>query len=88
MILNVEAKPNARKNEFSIINDNTIKVRIKAPPVEGKANEAIIEYLSEIFQTSKSKITLLKGTTSKFKRFEIAIDDSAIYAITKPPLNK
>ncbi len=83
MVLNVEAKPNARKNEFSIVNENTIKVRIKAQPVDGKANEAIIEYLSEIFQVSKSKIALLKGATSKFKRFEIAVDESAVYAVTK-----
>jgi len=74
MILNVEAKPNAKKNEHVVVNENTLKVRIKAPPVDGKANEAIIEYLSEILKLPKSKITLLKGTTSKFKRFEIEIE--------------
>jgi len=74
MIINVEAKPNARKNEYAVINENTIKVRIKARPVDGKANEALIAYLSEILGIAKSKITLLKGTTSKFKRFEIDIE--------------
>jgi uncharacterized protein (TIGR00251 family) len=74
MILNVEAKPNAKKNEYAVVNENTIKVRIKAPPVDGKANEAIIAYLSEILKIPKSKISLLKGTTSKFKRFEIDIE--------------
>jgi uncharacterized protein len=74
MILNVEAKPNAKKNEYSVVNGNTIKVRIKAPPVDGKANEAIVAYLSEILKIPKLKISLLKGTTSKFKRFEIDIE--------------
>lgn len=71
MILHVEAKPNAKKNEYSIINENTIKIKIKAPPVDGKANEAIIEYLSEILKLPKSKIRLLKGNTSKYKQFQI-----------------
>lgn len=74
MILHIEAKPNARKNEYSIVNENTLKLRIKAAPVEGKANEAIIEYLSEIFKVPKSKIIMLKGATSKYKRFEIPFE--------------
>lgn len=74
MILHIEAKPNARKNEYSIINENTLKLRIKAPPVEGKANEAIIEYLSEILKVPKSKIVMLKGATSKYKRFDIPVE--------------
>jgi uncharacterized protein (TIGR00251 family) len=81
MILNVEAKPNAKKNEYSVINENTIKVRIKAPPVDGKANEAIIEYLSEILGIAKSKIILLKGTTSKYKRFEVDAEEKLIKKI-------
>jgi uncharacterized protein (TIGR00251 family) len=48
-----------------------LKIKISAPPVDGKANEAIIEYLSEIFQIPKSKIILQKGSSGRFKRFEI-----------------
>jgi uncharacterized protein (TIGR00251 family) len=75
MILHVEAKPNAHKNDYEIINENTLRIRIKAPPVEGKANEAIIAYLSEILHIPKSKIVLLKGAAAKYKQFEVAIEN-------------
>lgn len=82
MILFVEAKPNAKKNQIEVLTDNTIKVRISAPPVDGKANEAIIEYLSVIFKIPKSDIKLLKGSSSKYKRFEIlANNDEDIKSI-------
>lgn len=75
MILHVEAKPNARKNEYEIINEHTLKLKIKAPPVEGKANDAIVAYLSEILHIPKSKIILLKGAAAKYKQFEVAVDN-------------
>lgn len=78
MILHVEAKPNARKNEYEVVNEITLKIRIKAVPAEGKANNAIIAYLSEILQIPKSKITLLKGATAKYKQFEVAVDSLGV----------
>ncbi len=75
MILHVEAKPNAHKNDYEIINKNSLRIRIKAPPVEGKANEAIVAYLSEILHIPKSKIVLLKGAAAKYKQFEVAIEN-------------
>ncbi len=81
MILFIEAKANARKNQIEVLSDNTLKIRITAPPVDGKANEAIIEYLSEIFEIAKSDIVLLKGGSSKYKRFEIFADDEDIQSV-------
>ncbi len=78
MILNVEVKPHAGKNEYFILNEHTIKIRIKALPVAGKANEAIIEYLSEILDLPKSKIILQKGATSKYKRFDVKASEEYI----------
>lgn len=78
MILFVEAKPNARKNEIEVLSDNTLKIKIAAPPVDGKANVAIIKYLSEIFEIPKSDIVLEKGNTGKFKRFYIKCKDDEI----------
>lgn len=60
MILFVEAKPNAKKNQIEVLSDNTLKVRITAIPLDEKANETIIEYLSEIDKIPKSDIKLLK----------------------------
>ncbi len=46
-------------------------VSVKAPPVEGKANDAVILALAEYFQVSRSQVRLVSGSTSKRKVFEI-----------------
>ena len=51
--------------------DEYIKVKIMARAVEGKANKAIIEYLSEIFKVSKSKIIIASGEKSSIKTIQI-----------------
>ncbi len=78
MIIFVEAKPNAKKNQIKVISNNRLKVFVNAPPVDGKANEAIIKYLSEVLNISKSKIKLLKGETNKFKKIEISVTETEL----------
>lgn len=75
MILKIEAKPNSKKNTIEIVDNFTLKVRIASPPVEGRANKVLIEYLSEILEISKSKIHLLKGQSSKFKWIKIDLEE-------------
>ena len=58
--------------------DGSIKVRIKAPPVDGKANKYLVEFLAGYFGLSKSKVRLLKGETNQFKTLEIEADELAI----------
>jgi uncharacterized protein (TIGR00251 family) len=81
MILFVEAKPNSKKNQIEVVSKNMLKIKISAPPVDGKANEAIIEYLSEIFKIPKSKIILQKGSSGRFKRFEIFANNEDIIKV-------
>lgn len=58
--------PNAKKNE--IINENgIIKIKITAQPIDGKANKALIEFLSKTFKIPKTAINIVKGETSKEK---------------------
>lgn len=47
------------------------KVHVKEPPVGGRANTAVIKVLAKYFETTSSFVTLVKGTTSKSKVFEI-----------------
>lgn len=70
MQLRLQIKPNARKNEISV--GNVIVVRIKAPPVDGKANRELIEYLSEVFGIPKSGMEIIRGESSKFKTISIS----------------
>jgi uncharacterized protein (TIGR00251 family) len=81
MILFIEAKPNSKKNQIEVVSENMLKIKISAPPVDGKANEAIIEYLSEIFKIPKSKIILQKGSSGRFKRFEIVANNEEILKV-------
>lgn len=78
MKLRIKVKPNSKTNEIICEADGSWKIKIKAPPVEGKANKYLIEYLSEVLQVSKSKITLLKGETNSFKTLEIDAEEQHV----------
>ena len=70
--LAIRVQPRAKKNEISgILSDGTIKVRLTAPPVEGKANLALIDFLSAALQVPKSKIEILAGHSGRNKLVSI-----------------
>lgn len=71
MKVSIRVKANARKNEVKQIDPNRYEVRVTAPPVEGKANEKVIELLAEYFGKPKRCVTILRGETSKNKIIEI-----------------
>lgn len=76
MKLFVSIVPNARSNEVvGWENDPrsgmVLKVRITAPPVEGKANAAVREFLAETLGLSKSAVVLERGSSSRLKLFTI-----------------
>jgi hypothetical protein len=66
--LAIRVTPRAKRNEVSeILEDGTIKIRITAPPVEGKANRALIEFLAEILDVPGSQIEIVAGDTGRDK---------------------
>ena len=76
MKLRVRATPNARQSEMIGWEDDAqagriLRVRIAAPPVDGKANAALRDFLAKSLNLSKSKVVLEKGNSSRFKTFEI-----------------
>ena len=66
IIINLKISPNASKNEI-IKNGDEIKIKLTAQPIEGKANKALIEFLSKELKIPKPSIIILKGETSKDK---------------------
>ena len=66
LIINIKIIPNSSKNDI-IIEDEFIKVKVTAQPIENKANRALIEFLSKEFKIPKTSIEILKGETSKEK---------------------
>jgi len=72
LLLRLKVQPKASKDEFCEVMDNSLKVRITAPPVEGKANRHIIKFLARQFKVSRSQIEQISGVTSREKRFKVS----------------
>ncbi len=71
LILNVRVQPRAASDAFAEHNDEYIKIRTTAPPVDGKANEHLIAYMASAFKVAKSGIRLLSGKKGRNKRLLI-----------------
>ena len=71
MILTVRVIPRASKTEISGRRDDAIVVRLAAPPVEGAANDALVEYLAHLFDRPTRDISIVSGLTSRNKRVRI-----------------
>lgn len=71
IIIEVRVLPRSSKKEVSGVVDNVVKVKLTAPPVDGAANEQLIEVLSKQFSVKKSSIIILKGETAKRKTVKI-----------------
>ncbi len=69
--LEVKALPGASRNEVVGTMANAVKIKLRAPPVEGRANEALIEFLAETLGVHHRAITLERGDTSRLKLLRI-----------------
>jgi uncharacterized protein (TIGR00251 family) len=76
MNISIKVKPGSKKEGISVEN-NILIVRVHAPAVDGKANEALIRVLSEFLDISKSQIAIISGHTSRMKRIEIPEQSAA-----------
>ncbi|MBT3581372.1 YggU family protein [bacterium] len=66
--LKVKLKPNSKENKIKeILSDGTVKIQVKAPALENKANQELICFLGQLFKVAKSHIEIVKGRTSSFK---------------------
>ena len=71
VILKVRVQPRASKDEIAGLVEGALKVRLRAPAVENRANEALIEFLAELLKTAKSAVRIQSGVQSRSKRVEI-----------------
>ena len=75
-VVAVHAQPGAKRSEISGLHGGRLKVRIAAPPLEGRANEALIDFLAQRLGLSRSKLRVLKGLQGRTKLVEIADTES------------
>ena len=76
LVLHIKIVPNSSKNDI-ILEEEFIKIKITAQPIENKANKALIEFLSKQFRIPKTSIEILKGETSKEKTLLFKTNDKA-----------
>ena len=70
--LAIRVTPRASRNEISeILSDGTVKIRLTAPPAEGKANKALIEFLAHVLGVPASRIEIVAGATGRDKLVSI-----------------
>ena len=88
--LAVRAQPGAKKTAITGVYGEgasaQLKVAVHAPPIEGRANQALIEFLAEYFSLSRKNVELLTGETSRSKVFLLRglTPENAHDALSKP----
>ena len=70
--LEVQIQPRSSRNQIVGEQDGRLKIKLTAPPVEGEANQALINYLAQLLQVPKKNVKLLKGESARHKLIEIS----------------
>lgn len=72
MILELYVQPGAKRSEFAGRHGERLKIRLAAPAVEGKANEALVEFLAHYYHVPRRSVRIASGLRSRRKRVVIA----------------
>ena len=67
----VRVQPGASKNEIVGLQEDALKIRISAPPVEGKANKALVQFLAEQLTVKRSQVEILSGHATRRKTIHV-----------------
>ncbi|MFA5368026.1 MAG: DUF167 domain-containing protein [Dehalococcoidia bacterium] len=87
--LTLHIHPNAKRNEVLGFEDGILRLKIAAPPVEGKANKELISFLGKTLGIRKSGVTIDRGETSKVKIVTVlGIDREQIYEMIEAARKK
>jgi len=76
--LRLHIQPGAKKTEVVGLHGEALKIRLAAPPVDGKANACLLAYLADRLGVAKSAVSLLSGDSSRAKRVRVTGIDSAV----------
>lgn len=73
VVIALYVQPSAKKTEVVGEHDGALKIKLAAPPVDGKANLAVTKWLAETLDVPRKAVTLLNGTTSRHKSFAVDV---------------
>lgn len=85
LIVRVLVQPRASREEFAGLHGDAVKIRLTAPPVDGKANAALIAFLAEAFGVPKRQVTLMQGETGRAKLLRIGAPTRLPARLPVPP---
>ena len=68
----IQVVPRSAKCEIVGISNDTLKIRLTAPPVDGKANEECLRFLSTLFDVAKNRLSIIGGQTSRRKTIQVS----------------
>lgn len=71
LVLTLHVQPGARKTEFAGLHGDALKLRLAAPPAEGKANLALVRFIADALGLPVAAITLKSGHTARRKVLEV-----------------
>lgn len=71
VVLVVHAQPGAKRSEIAGLHGDALKIRLAAPPIEGRANEALLRFIAELFAVPLRNVELLRGAQSRHKMVKI-----------------
>ena len=74
-LVTIHAQPGAKRTEVAGLHGDALKIRIASPPVDGRANEALIAFLAKACAVPRAAVTLEQGATSRQKTFCIVAPD-------------
>lgn len=69
--LTLHIQPGAKKTEFAGLHGDALKIRLAAPPVDGKANDALVKFIAETLGLARSAVLMKSGQTSRRKVLEV-----------------
>lgn len=81
VMLAVHAQPGARRTEVVGRHGDAIKIRVAAPPVDDRANDALVAFVANAFGVRRSAVTIRSGSSSRHKRLRIAGVDLAAASV-------
>jgi uncharacterized protein (TIGR00251 family) len=84
LVLELRVQPRAPRSGFAGVHGGRLRVRLQAPPVDGRANAALVEFLAEAFDVPRARVTIEHGLTGRDKR--VRIRDVAVVAPHLRPL--
>ena len=70
-VLTLHIQPGAKRTELAGLHGEALKIRLAAPPVDGRANDCLIAFMAKTLDVAKSRVELLSGASSRAKRIRI-----------------